>query len=76
MAQQTSAMHGTFYRTIDPESPFQFVTVARWESSEALAKALAASADAAKRQGVDVRAEVMRLGVRTSQNNYVPEVTY
>jgi hypothetical protein len=42
----------------------------------ALAKALAASADAAKRQGVDVRADMMRLGVRISQNNYVPEVTY
>jgi hypothetical protein len=69
-------MHGTFYPTIDPESPFQFVNVARWESPEALAKALAASADAAKRQGVDVRADMMRPGVRISQNNYVPEVTH
>ena len=76
MAQHPGAMRGTFYRTIDPESPFQFVNVARCESPEALAKALAASADAAKRQGVDVRADMMRLGVRISQNNYVPEVTY
>jgi hypothetical protein len=33
-------------------------------------------ADAAKRQAVDVTADMMRLGVRISQNNYVPEVTY
>jgi quinol monooxygenase YgiN len=40
MLKQPGALDGIFHRTIDDDSAFQFVNVARWESAEALANAL------------------------------------
>lgn len=76
MVKQPGAQHGILYRCIDEDSPFQFVNVAHWESPEALANALRATAEERKRHGVDVGDQMKRLGVRTSQNNYVEEVKY
>jgi heme-degrading monooxygenase HmoA len=76
MIKQPGAIDGIFYRCIDDESPFQFVNVARWESPEALANALQASAQEQKQRGVDI-AEVMNdLGVKISQNNYSEAMKY
>jgi heme-degrading monooxygenase HmoA len=76
MVKQPGAQHGILYRCIDADSPFQFVNVAHWESPEALANGLRATAEERKRQGVDVVEQMKRLGVRMSQNNYVEEVKY
>jgi hypothetical protein len=75
MLKQPGALDGVFHRTIDDESAFQFVNVARWESAEALANALKRGAQ----EGSDLWAlneELRRLGARVSQNNYVPAVKY
>jgi hypothetical protein len=75
MLKQPGALDGVFYRTIDAESAFQFVNVARWESAEALANALKSGTE----EGSDLWAsiqELRRLGARVSQNNYVEDVKY
>jgi quinol monooxygenase YgiN len=76
MLGQPGILDGTFHRSIDDNSPFQFVNVAHWESPEALANALRATAEECKGQGTDLAEVMQRLGVRVSQNNYVEEVTY
>jgi len=63
-------------KRIDDDSPFQFVNVARWESSEALASALKVVAKEMKDAGIDFMEEMKRLGARVSQNNYAQEVKY
>src|SRR5450432_2994172 len=68
MLKQPGALDGVFHRTIDDESAFQFVNVARWESAEALANALKRGAE----EGSDLWAlnqELRRLGAKVSQNN-------
>jgi hypothetical protein len=75
MLKQPGALDGIFYRSIDDGSAFQFVNVARWESAEALAKALKRGTE----EGSDLwllNQELGRLGPRVSQNNYVEEVKY
>jgi quinol monooxygenase YgiN len=75
MLNQPGALDGIFHRTIDDDSAFQFVNVARWESVEALANALKRGKEA----GSDLwtlNQELGRLGARVSQNNYVQEVKY
>lgn len=76
MLTQPGALDGTMQRTIDADSPFQLVNVARWESPEALASALQASAEDSKRRGTDMPAIFKRLSVQVSQNNYVEAVHY
>jgi Antibiotic biosynthesis monooxygenase len=75
MLNQPGALEGIFHRTIDEDSAFQFVNVARWESAEALADALRRGNE----EGSDLwtlNQELRRLGARVSQNNYVQEVKY
>jgi Antibiotic biosynthesis monooxygenase len=75
MLNQPGGLDGVFYRTIDDDSAFQFVNVARWESAEALANALKRGQE----EGSDLwtlNQELGRLAPRVSQNNYVPEVKY
>jgi quinol monooxygenase YgiN len=75
MLKQPGALDGIFHRTIDDDSPFQFVNVARWESAEALASALKKGEE----EGGELwglNQELRRLGARISQSNYVQEVTY
>ena len=74
MLRQPGLLDGTFHRTIDDDSPFQFVNVAHWESAEALANALRATAEGRNDQGMGMAEVMQRLGVRVSQNNYVEEV--
>lgn len=76
MLKQPGALHGAMHRSIDDDSPFQLVNVAQWESPEALANALRASAEDFKSRGTDIAALMHRLGIRVSQNNYVEEVRY
>jgi quinol monooxygenase YgiN len=75
MLKEPGALDGVFHRSIDDGSAFQFVNVARWESAEALAKALKRGTE----EGSDLwllNQELGRLGARVSQNNYVEEVKY
>lgn len=76
MIKQPGAIDGIFYRCIDDDSPFQFVNVAHWESPEALANALQASAEEQKKRGVDIVEFMNGLGIKMSQNNYVEEMKY
>ena len=76
MLKRPGALDGVMHRTIDDDSPFQFVNVARWESSEALASALKVVAKEMKDAGIDFMEEMKRLGARVSQNNYAQEVKY
>lgn len=77
MLKQPGAMDGVMHRAIDDSSPFQFVNVAQWESSEALANALRVAGGQRKEdEGVDVVAEMQRLGARISQSNYVVAMKY
>ena len=64
MVKQPGAQHGILYRCIDEDSPFQFVNVAHWESPEALANALRATAEERKR--VNRRAILTRFGVKSA----------
>lgn len=75
MLKQPGALDGVFYRTIDGDSAFQFVNVARWESAEALANALKSGAEEGSELWASIQ-ELRRLGARVSQNNYVQEVQY
>jgi heme-degrading monooxygenase HmoA len=76
MIKQPGAIDGIFYRCIDEDSPFQFVNVARWESPEALANALQASAQEQQQRGVGIVEFMNGLGVKISQNNYLEEMRY
>jgi heme-degrading monooxygenase HmoA len=76
MIKQPGAVDGIFYRCIDEESPFQFVNVARWESPEALANALQASAQEQQQRGIDIGEVIKDFGIKVSQNNYVEEMRY
>ncbi len=76
MVRQPGFLDGILHRTLDDESPFQFVNVAHWETPEALRTALRTAAEELKAAGVDMMEVMQRLGARISQNNYVEEVTY
>jgi heme-degrading monooxygenase HmoA len=76
MIKQPGVIDGFFYRCIDDDSPFQFVNVAHWESSEALANPLQASAQEQQKRGVDIVEFMNSLGIKISQNNYVEEMKY
>lgn len=66
MRKQPGLIGGVFHRCTDPNGPFQFINVARWESAEALEAALKA-----------VRGDALeRLGVKVSQSNYTEEFRY
>ena len=75
MLNQPGALDGIFHRTIDDDSAFQFVNVARWESAEALENALKRGNE----EGSDLwtlNEKLRRLDVHVSQNNYVEEAKY
>ena len=74
--KQPGVIDGVFHRCIDDDSPFQFVNVAHWESPEALANALQASAQEQQKRGVDFVEIMNGLGVKMSQNNYAEETRY
>jgi hypothetical protein len=76
MLKQPGALDGTMHRSIDDDSPFQLVNVAHWESPEALANALRASAEDFKSRGTDLAALMQRLAIRVSQNNYIEAAKY
>ena len=70
MSAQPGAIDNIMHRTVDTDSPFQFINVARWESEVALQAALGTSVSKQEKNGVDIRGEFERLGVSMSQNNY------
>ncbi len=76
MIKWPGAIDGTIHRTIDDNSPFQVINVARWESPETLAAALKTTAEEMKQQGTDPVELMNRLSIKMSQNNYVEEMQY
>ena len=76
MLKQPGALDGIMHSSIDDDSPFQFVNVARWDSSDALASALKVAAKELKDEGIDFMDEMKRLGASVSQNNYAQDVRY
>jgi heme-degrading monooxygenase HmoA len=76
MVGQPGALDNLLNRTIDTNSPFQFINVAHWESAQALTNALTASVEHREPGGAGVEEEFKRLGVTMSQNNYVEVVKH
>ncbi len=76
MNKQPGIIGGIFHRSTDPDGPFQFINVARWQSAEALESALQSAGKALGQKGVDVAGTLKDLGVRVSQANYTEEVRY
>ena len=74
--KQPGLIDGIFYRGIDPDGPFQFINVARWDSAEELAAGLRAAGEELHREGVEMGKVFQDLGVKVSQNNYVEAVRY
>lgn len=68
---QPGLIDGVFHRSIDADSPFQFINVAHWRSAEQLTAALDATVDELRRQGIEMREVFAELGVTASQQNYV-----
>lgn len=68
---QPGLIDGVFHRGIDPDGPHQFINVAHWDSAEALASGLRATAEQ-----LHVAQVFQDLGVKVSQSNYVEEVRY
>lgn len=76
MVEQPGIVSGVFHRGIDPDAPFQFINVARWESADALASGLRATAEELERDGVSLPETFQELDVKVTQNNYVVEADY
>lgn len=68
---QPGLIDGIFHRGVDPDGPFQFINVARWESAEQLAAGLQATSE-----DLPVAKVFRDLGVKVSQNNYIEAVRY
>ncbi len=66
VGRQPGLIDGIFHRSIDPDGPFQFINVARWDSPEQLAAGLAATGD----ELPDMASLFTELGVTITQNNY------
>jgi antibiotic biosynthesis monooxygenase (ABM) superfamily enzyme len=76
MRQQPGLIDGILHRATDPDVPFQFINVARWESPEMLTAALKAADEALRADGVEMARVLADLGVTISQHNYVEAVRY
>ena len=77
MAGQPGIIGGIFHRGIATDAPFRYINVARWESAEALASGLKATAEVLEReQGISISETFEELGVKVTQNNYVEEIRY
>ena len=76
MVEQPGVVDGVFHRGIDEDAPFRFINVARWESAEALASGLRATAEALGREGISLSEAFQELDVKVTQNNYVVEADY
>jgi len=74
--KQPGLIDGIFHRGIDPDGPYQFINVARWDSAEQLAAGLRAAGQELHRQGVEINQVFQDLGVKIAQNNYVEAVRY
>ena len=74
--QQPGLIDGIFHRGTDPDGPFQFINVARWDSAEQLEAGLQATEEALRREGVEMAEVFQDLGITASQNNYVEAVRY
>jgi heme-degrading monooxygenase HmoA len=72
VSNQAGLIDGVFHRVVDPQAPYQFINVARWESADALAAGLRAASTDLPEMG----AVLQELGVRVSQNNYSAAVSY
>ena len=73
---QPGLIDGIFHRTVDPDSPFQFINVARWDSAEQLKAGLDATVAELHERGIEMIEVFSELGVKASQNNYLPVVNY
>lgn len=71
VSRQPGLIDGIFHRGIDPDGPFQFINVARWDSAEQLAAGLQAADEE-----LPIAKVFEDLGVKVSQNNYVEAVRY
>jgi hypothetical protein len=76
MLGQPGLIDGILHRAIDPEGPYQFINVARWESAEQLTAALRATDATLRGQGVEIAEVFAGLGVTFFQHNYVEQVRY
>jgi Antibiotic biosynthesis monooxygenase len=74
--KQPGLIDGIFHRGIDPDGPFQFINVARWDSAEQLASGLRAAGEELLQEGVEMGKVFQDLGVKVSQNNYAEAVRY
>jgi heme-degrading monooxygenase HmoA len=72
VSKQPGLIDGMFYRGIDPDGPFQFINVARWESAEQLASGLKVTGE----EMPEIGRVFQELGVKVSQNNYVEAKRY
>ncbi len=73
---QPGLIDGIFHRSIDADSPFQFINVAHWASAEQLEAGLDATVTQLHQQGIEMLDVFSELGVKASQNNYVQAVQY
>lgn len=71
MSGRPGLIDGILHRGADPDGPFQFINVARWDSAEHLAAGLRATGEA-----LGIGTVFRELGVTVSQNNYVEAVRY
>ena len=76
MRRQPGLMDGVLHRGTDPDGPFQFVNVARWENAESLTAALQATEEALRREGIEIARVFADLEVTISQHNYAEAVRY
>lgn len=76
MRQQPGLIDGILHRGTDPDGPFQFVNVARWENAGLLTAALQATDETLRREGVEIARVFADLGVTISQHNYVEAIRY
>ena len=74
VSTQPGLIDGIFYRGIDPDGPFQFINVARWNSAEELQAALQAADEELHQEGAEIGKVFDELGVKLSQNNYIEAV--
>lgn len=72
VSKQPGLIDGMFYRGIDPDGPFQFINVARWESAEQLASGLKVTGE----EMPEIGKVFQELGVKVSQNNYIEAKQY
>lgn len=74
--RQSGFLGGTLYRNLDPEGPFCFVNVARWESEAALMAARSPIEQQQSDHSIDRLAYWSERGIKAQIATYQEEVNY